>query len=50
MRESKYYICPVQGCRKKEKKWPRTDNFRRHLKRVHNLGVRDDDMDAYLYK
>lgn len=46
----KYYRCIVQGCRKKEKKWPRADNFRQHLKRVHGVQARDDDLEAYVYR
>ncbi|KAK2615408.1 hypothetical protein N8I77_002166 [Diaporthe amygdali] len=46
----KYYRCIVDGCRKKDKKWPRADNFRQHLKRVHMMDARDDDLEAYIYK
>ncbi|KAG8168564.1 hypothetical protein KVR01_001313 [Diaporthe batatas] len=46
----KCYRCIVPGCRKKEKKWPRADNFRQHLKRVHNVIPRDDDLEDYVYK
>lgn len=31
----KSYMCAVPHCPKKNKIWPRTDNFRQHLKRVH---------------
>jgi hypothetical protein len=33
---TKRYRCHVQGCKSKEKSWPRLDNFRSHLKRVHS--------------
>ncbi|TVY41620.1 hypothetical protein LOCC1_G005945 [Lachnellula occidentalis] len=33
---TKMYRCHVTGCRSKEKTWPRLDNFRSHLKRVHS--------------
>ncbi|KAA8569156.1 hypothetical protein EYC84_000825 [Monilinia fructicola] len=32
---TKKYRCVVPGCRSKDKAWPRLDNFRSHLKRVH---------------
>ncbi|KAK6599560.1 Zinc finger protein GLI1 [Botrytis cinerea] len=31
----KRYRCVVPGCKSKDKLWPRLDNFRSHLKRVH---------------
>lgn len=46
----KCYRCIIPTCRKKEKKWPRADNFRQHLKRVHNVIPRDDDLEEYEYK
>lgn len=46
----KCYRCIVPGCRKKEKKWPRADNFRQHLKRVHSVTPGDDDLEDYVYK
>lgn len=48
--DRKYYRCIVAGCRKKEKKWPRADNFRQHLKRVHGVVPQDDDLEVYVYK
>jgi Heterokaryon incompatibility protein (HET) len=32
---AKLYRCLVSGCKSSEKVWPRGDNFRSHLKRVH---------------
>lgn len=46
----KCYRCIVAGCRKKEKKWPRADNFRQHLKRVHRIVPGDDDLEEYVYR
>lgn len=46
----KYYRCTVQGCRNKEKKWPRADNFRSHLKRLHGLVPGEEALEAYVYK
>lgn len=34
---AKMYRCPVPGCKSKDKAWPRLDNFRSHLRRVHHL-------------
>lgn len=36
-RLSDFYRCPINGCRFKDKRFPRLDNFRSHLKRVHHL-------------
>jgi hypothetical protein len=47
---AKCYICIIPDCRKKEKKWPRADNFRQHLKRIHNLAAREEDLVPYVYK
>ncbi|TEY34084.1 hypothetical protein BOTCAL_0651g00020 [Botryotinia calthae] len=34
----KRYRCVVPSCKSKDKLWPRLDNFRSHLKRVHSKG------------
>ncbi|PQE33012.1 C2H2 type zinc finger domain protein [Rutstroemia sp. NJR-2017a WRK4] len=34
---TKKYRCNVSGCKSKDKAWPRLDNFRSHLKRVHDI-------------
>ena len=36
------YRCYVPGCRWKEKSWPRMDNFRSHLKRIHSTVLTTD--------
>ena len=41
--QQKRYRCPVQGCKSHEKSWPRVDNFRSHLKRVHGNELRTAD-------
>lgn len=46
----KCYRCTVANCRNKDKKWPRADNFRQHLKRVHNIQPEDDDLEKYVYR
>ena len=40
---TKRYRCHVQGCKSKEKSWPRLDNFRSHLKRVHSQALQTDE-------
>ncbi|KAK2611058.1 hypothetical protein N8I77_004437 [Diaporthe amygdali] len=42
--------CPVQDCRKRDKDWPRADDFRQHLKRVHMIWSDDADLEKYVYK
>lgn len=46
------YICHHGGCsRKKEKLWPRADNFRSHLSRSHNINLKaDSDLGEYRHK
>ncbi|KAL6700691.1 hypothetical protein J3F84DRAFT_402678 [Trichoderma pleuroticola] len=46
------YICRHGTCaRKKEKLWPRADNFRSHLYRSHNIFLKaDSDLGEYRYK
>ncbi|KAN0107996.1 hypothetical protein V8E51_007738 [Hyaloscypha variabilis] len=40
----KMYRCQVPGCKfKKDKSWPRLDNFRNHLKRVHRYELRTEN-------
>lgn len=40
---TKRYRCHVQGCKSKDKSWPRLDNFRSHLKRMHESSFVDAD-------
>lgn len=46
------FICRHEPCTlKKEKLWPRADNFRSHLTRAHNISLKaDDDLRAYRYQ
>ena len=47
------YVCRHAPCNTKDpaKIWPRADNFRSHLHRVHKLTVNsEDDMDDYIYR
>ncbi|KAH8893121.1 hypothetical protein GQ53DRAFT_102717 [Thozetella sp. PMI_491] len=47
----KKYSCNIGVCRDKEKIWPRADNFRSHLKRVHNriITADDDELKTFIY-
>ncbi|KAI1182276.1 hypothetical protein F5B17DRAFT_444372 [Nemania serpens] len=45
------YICQIGPCKNKQKIWPRADNFKAHLKRVHNtINITDEDLESYIYK
>ncbi|KAH8596292.1 hypothetical protein B0O99DRAFT_651526 [Bisporella sp. PMI_857] len=39
---SKRFRCRYLGCKSKDKSWPRLDNFKSHLKRVHHLEKEED--------
>lgn len=44
------YRCLIGACKNKDKIWPRADNFRAHMKRVHQKDVlSDDDLDQYKF-
>ncbi|KAM5372031.1 hypothetical protein ACJZ2D_007787 [Fusarium nematophilum] len=47
------FVCPHGGCGKKQppKLWPRADNFRSHLQRIHGTRLRaDEDLTQYVYR
>ncbi|KAL0942505.1 C2H2 type zinc finger domain protein [Colletotrichum truncatum] len=45
------YRCNMGSCSTKDKIWPRADNFRQHLKRVHHKIVQpDDDLSDFIYQ
>ncbi|KAI0179123.1 hypothetical protein GGR52DRAFT_588879 [Hypoxylon sp. FL1284] len=45
------YRCPIGVCRTRDKIWPRADNFRAHMKRVHQKELSsDDDLDYYRHR
>ncbi|RSL66812.1 hypothetical protein CEP51_012756 [Fusarium floridanum] len=48
----RFFVCHLEGCaKKKHKLWPRADNFRCHLLRVHGKQYRaDDDLTEYVYR
>jgi hypothetical protein len=42
------YRCSEGACKTKQKHWPRADNFKQHLKRVHNITIEPDaDLSDY---
>ncbi|KAI1107125.1 hypothetical protein F4804DRAFT_242093 [Jackrogersella minutella] len=44
------YRCPVGACNNRKKIWPRADNFRAHMKRVHQKELTtDEDLDQYKF-
>ena len=47
------FVCRLGQCGTKDpaKLWPRADNFRSHLNRMHKRKVNaDDDMDEFIYR
>jgi hypothetical protein len=45
------YVCRIGACESKDKIWPRADNFRAHLKRMHKQDrVSDEALAHHLYK
>ncbi|KAK0668999.1 hypothetical protein QBC41DRAFT_224932 [Cercophora samala] len=42
------YRCYIDSCKDKNKTWPRPDNFRQHLKRVHHL--ENVELSTFLYR
>ncbi|KAK8042008.1 hypothetical protein PG993_006531 [Apiospora rasikravindrae] len=45
------FQCPHGSCKNKDKIWPRADNFRAHLKRVHRIEkVKDEDLEGTIYQ
>ncbi|KAK4168870.1 hypothetical protein QBC43DRAFT_200727 [Cladorrhinum sp. PSN259] len=43
------YRCHIHSCRDKTKDWPRQDNFRQHLKRVHRIHE-IADLSPFIYR
>jgi hypothetical protein len=51
MQNGRTFICHHDACAKKDKYWPRADNFRSHLLRVHKLQIKaEDDLGDYVYQ
>ncbi|KAI1126772.1 hypothetical protein F5Y10DRAFT_206511 [Nemania abortiva] len=45
------YVCTFGPCKNKFKSWPRSDNFKCHLKRVHKIAnVSSEDLQHYLHR
>ncbi|KAF7954293.1 hypothetical protein EAE96_005422 [Botrytis aclada] len=44
----KRYRCVVPGCKSKDKLWPRLDNFRSHLKRVHSNVLLEENFEEMI--
>ncbi|KAI1332657.1 hypothetical protein F5Y16DRAFT_356164 [Xylariaceae sp. FL0255] len=45
------YVCLAGSCASREKIWPRADNFKAHLKRVHQKeNVSEDELATFIYK
>ncbi|RDL37639.1 uncharacterized protein BP5553_05072 [Venustampulla echinocandica] len=42
---TKTYHCYVPGCKSRGKTWPRLDNFRSHLKRVHHHNMTTEEIE-----
>ncbi|KXJ91032.1 hypothetical protein Micbo1qcDRAFT_68861 [Microdochium bolleyi] len=45
------YLCTLEKCTHKGKIWPRADNFRSHIKRVHKgVNFDDEQLEKFLYR
>jgi hypothetical protein len=47
------YRCPYPLCHPKQKLWPRADNFKSHLHRVHHRpkeGINEDELRNYVVR
>ncbi|KAM0339135.1 hypothetical protein ACHAPU_011047 [Fusarium lateritium] len=45
------FVCNIGVCAKKSKRWPRADNFRSHLQRIHSKTYSaNDDLSEYVYR
>lgn len=45
------FVCNIGSCAKKTKIWPRADNFRNHLERMHQKSYSaNDDLTEYVYR
>lgn len=48
--EGTRYQCRIGPCSSKDKTWPRADNFRSHLKRIHGQEISaDGDLSEFQY-
>jgi hypothetical protein len=45
------FVCNIGSCAKKTKIWPRADNFRSHLERMHHKTYSaNDDLSEFIYR
>ncbi|KAM0198178.1 hypothetical protein ACHAPA_007276 [Fusarium lateritium] len=45
------FVCTIGNCAKKIKRWPRADNFRSHLQRIHSKSYSaNDDLSEYVHR
>ncbi|KAI1344765.1 hypothetical protein F5Y15DRAFT_4285 [Xylariaceae sp. FL0016] len=45
------YRCTIGSCKTKDKRWPRADNFKAHLKRVHHKdNLSENDLEQFIYR
>ncbi|KAF4972897.1 hypothetical protein FSARC_640 [Fusarium sarcochroum] len=45
------FVCNIGNCAKKSKFWPRADNFRSHLQRIHSKTYQaNDDLSEYVHR
>lgn len=45
------YRCHHELCSQKAKDWPRADNFRSHLKKIHNISLdAEANLEEYTYR
>jgi len=45
------FVCSIGNCAKKNKVWPRADNFRSHLERMHRKKYSaNDDLSEFVYR
>ncbi|KAL2264852.1 hypothetical protein VTJ83DRAFT_7362 [Remersonia thermophila] len=44
------YRCYLDLCSKRQKDWPRLDNFKQHLKRKHNVDIDRCDISRFMYR
>ncbi|KAH7026145.1 uncharacterized protein B0I36DRAFT_352048 [Microdochium trichocladiopsis] len=45
------YVCTLEKCTERHKLWPRADNFRAHIKRVHkDVHLNDEQLEQYRHK
>ena len=46
--DKKSYRCAIENCRNREKTWPRLDNFKQHVERMHKDADVQDVIQRYI--